>query len=104
MPISQLVTEKTTTLISVFDLKRLLQTLKDERPDICFRFRVLGEMWVTNPMRVLAVTEKGAILRDENTNKIINLPSLALVMQFEIDAPFHGFQPHFHYHVQVAEE
>ena len=104
MPTSQLLTEKTTTLITVCDLRKLLVSLKDERNDICFRYRMLGEMWEVNPVRVLAVTEKGAILRDDDNNKVINLPSLDLVMQFEIDAPFHGFQPHFHYHVSVSEE
>src|SRR5687768_7323207 len=100
MPLAQVLTEKNTSLIAVQDLRKLLVSLKEERPDICFRYRLLGEMWVVNDMRILGVTEKGAILRDETTNKIINLPSLSLVMQFEIDAPFLGFQPHYHYHVQ----
>src|SRR5688572_22711021 len=95
-----LLTENNTSLISVFDLKNLLVRLKEERPDICVRYRLLGEMWVVNPMRILAITEKGAIFRDESTSKLVNLPSLSLVMQFEIDAPFLGFQPHYHYHVQ----
>ena len=100
MPITQLLTETHPTLIAVFDLKNLLTRLKEDRPDICVRYRLLGEMWVVNAMRVLAVTEKGAIFRDETTSKIINVPSLSLVMQFEIDAPFLAFQPHYHYHVQ----
>jgi hypothetical protein len=97
---NSLLAENNKTLIAVFDLKNLLFRLKEERPDICVRYRLLGEMWVVNPMRILAVTEKGAIFRDESTSKIVNVASLSLVMQFEIDAPFLGFQPHYHYHVQ----
>ena len=78
--------------------------LKSKRPDICIRFRLLGEMWEINAMRVIHVTEKGAILNDETRNKLISLSDLSAVMQFEIDAPFQGFQPHFHYNVRPMPE
>ncbi len=91
---------ETRSLISVVELKRLLVDLKSKRPDICIRYRLLGEMWETNAMRVIRVTERGAILNDETLNKLINLSDLSLIMQFEIDAPFQGFQPHFHYNVK----
>lgn len=87
-------------LISALELKRLLVDLKQKRQDICFRYRLLGEMWVSNAMRVVHVSEKGALLNDEHNNKLITLGDISSVMQFEIDAPFQGFQPHFHYNVQ----
>lgn len=92
------------SLISVLELKRLLVDLKSKRPDICIRYRLLGEMWGTSFLRIVQVTEKGAMLNDETANQLINLHDLSAVMQFEIDAPFQGFQPHFHYNVQPMPE
>jgi hypothetical protein len=82
------------------ELKRLLIELQQKRPDICIRYRLLGEMWVINAMRVIHVSDKGALLNDEQNNRLINLSDLSSIMQFELDSPFMGFQPHFHYHVQ----
>lgn len=96
--------EKSRSVISVLELKRLLVDLKEKRPDVCIRYRLLGEMWVTNAMRVIHVSENGALLNDEHINKLVNLADLSSVMQFEIDAPFHGYQPHFHYNVRPLPE
>lgn len=96
--------ETTKSLISVLELKRLLVDLKEKRPDICIRYRLLGEMWVVNSMRVVMITEKGVMLNDEQNNRMINLPDLSSIMQFEIDAPFMGFQPHFHYNVRPMND
>jgi hypothetical protein len=96
--------ETTKNLISVLELKRLLVDLKEKRPDICVRYRLLGEMWVVNSMRVIKVTEKGVMLNDEQKNLLISLPDLSSIMQFEIDAPFMGFQPHFHYNVRPMND
>jgi hypothetical protein len=96
--------ENTKSLISVLELRRLLVDVKEKRPDICVRYRLLGEMWVVNSMRVLRVTEKGVMLNDEHSNKLISLPDLSSIMQFEIDAPFQGFQPHFHYNVRPMSD
>jgi hypothetical protein len=94
------ISNNTHTLISVLELRRLLIDLKQKRPDICFRYRLLGEMWVTNAMRVVSVSEKAVLLNDEQNNRLVTVNDLSLIMQFEIDAPFQGFQPHFHYHVK----
>jgi hypothetical protein len=96
--------EKSRSLISVLELKRLLTDLKEKRPDVCIRYRLLGEMWVVNSMRVIHITENGALLNDEHRNILVNLTDLSSVMQFEIDAPFQGFQPHFHYHVKPMSD
>jgi hypothetical protein len=98
------ISETAKSLISVLELKRLLVDLKQKRPDICFRYRLLGEMWMTNAMRVISVTEKGVLLNDEPNNKLLSVSDLSLIMQFEIDAPFQGFQPHFHYHVKAMSD
>ena len=96
--------EKANNLMSVLELKRLLVDLQDKRPDICVRYRLLGEMWVVNAMRVIKVTDKGVMLNDEQNNHLVNVPDLSSIMQFEIDAPFQGFQPHFHYDVRPLND
>jgi hypothetical protein len=96
--------EKSRSLISVLELKRLLVELKEKRPDICIRYRLLGEMWVVNFTRVIHVSEHGVLLNDERGNRLVNLTDLSSVMQFEIDAPFYGFEPHFHYNVKPMSD
>ena len=72
--------------------------LTEKRPDICIRFRLLGELWVIHFLRVMRVTEKGAVLFDEYSG-LVSVSDLNFIMQFEIDKPFQGFQPYYHYEV-----
>jgi hypothetical protein len=88
------------TIVSDAELKCLLTELHDKRPDICMRYRLIGEMWQPNFLRIMRVYEKGAALHDEISNRLTFIRDLASVMQFEIDARFQNFHPHFHYEVQ----
>jgi hypothetical protein len=88
--------------VPVLELRRLLFELKDLRPDICVRFRLMGEMWQTSHMRVVGLTEKGASLNDESTNKLIFIQDLNNVMQFELDRSFQQYQAHCHYSIDPA--
>ena len=90
--------------ISILELKRLLHTIVDNRLDTCFRYRLLGEMWQPNFLRVYQVTEKGVLLLDETTNKLRCIDDLSHIMQFEIDAAVHNFAPHNHYTVDFSEQ
>jgi hypothetical protein len=90
---------KTYNLISVSELKRLLITITDHGLNVSIRFRLVGEMWQSNYMRILKVTEQGVLLNDEVKNKLIALRDLSQVMQFELDSSIHTYQPHFHYDV-----
>jgi hypothetical protein len=87
--------------ISVIELKRLLQEIKDRRPDICVRFRFLGQMWQDHFLRIFVVTENGAVLIDEANNKTEIISNLSDLVQFELDARFHNFHPYYHYNVQL---
>jgi hypothetical protein len=88
------------SIINVNQLKALIADLKENRPDICIRFRLLGDLWTRHFLCILALTEKGLMLiNPHDDNKIIYLSDLSQIMQFELDAPFDGFQPHFHYEV-----
>ncbi len=86
------------TLISVLELRRLMVDLSEKRPDICIRFRLLGELWNINFLKVIRIGEKGAILLDDSMG-LVSVSDLNFVMQFEIDKPFQGFQPYYHYEV-----
>jgi hypothetical protein len=85
--------------ISTLELKRLLALMADNPYSICFRYRCVGDMWQPNFMRVMGVTDKGVVLKDIPRNKIISVPDLKMIMQFELDGSLHGFAPNFHYTV-----
>ena len=86
------------TLISVLELRRLMVDLTEKRPDICIRFRLLGELWTVQFMRVMRMSDKGVVLLDD-INGLVSVSDLNFIMQFEIDKPFQGFQPYYHYEV-----
>lgn len=90
--------------IGVLVLRRLLFELKEHRPDICFRYRLIGQMWAHNFLRVIQVTEKGVLLNDETSGKFVTIPNLSQVIQFELDKPFQLFQPYFHYDVVISPD
>lgn len=89
--------------IQVLELRRLLFELKDLRPDINIRFRLLGEMWQNNFSAVIRLTERGAIFTDEKSGKPFLIDDLNSVIQFEIDTRFQHYEPNFHYSVKPYE-
>jgi len=89
-------------LVPFLQLKRLVHELRDLRPDVSFRYRLMGEMWQTNYLRILQITEKGLVLIDETSNKLFFIPDLSNVMQFELDQTFRQYQAQSHYTVEPA--
>ena len=89
--------EKSVTTFSGLEVKQLLLHMT-KLPNLCFRFRLLGEMWMKNLMQVTAVNEKTALFFDEVDMKYY-LVRINNIMQFEIDGRFQNFQPFFHYNV-----
>jgi hypothetical protein len=92
-----------TKAVTVLELKRLLIELTDKRPDICVRFRLIGEMWFQHFTRIIVVTETGVIINDEVSARLIRVRDLSNVMQFEIDRGFQNFKPHYHYTVNMMD-
>jgi hypothetical protein len=86
-------------LITVLELRQLLHQLKDLRPDIGIRFRLMGEMWQPHHLGVMKVSEKGVMLNHKSVKALVIVTDLNNVMQFDIDHPFQQFRPHFHYNV-----
>lgn len=93
-----------TKKVVILELRRLLVELKEHRPDICIRYRLLGQMWARNFHRVIQVTEEGVILDEETSGTVVTIRSLAQFMQFELDKPFQLYQPYFHYDVSTSGE
>ena len=89
-----------TAEITVLELRRLLIELRDKRPDICIRFRLLGEMWFVHFMRIILIAGKGVILNNEVSNKLVRVTDLSNVIQFEIDHRFQNYRPYYHYTVK----
>ena len=85
--------------ISVLELRRLLVLLSENAQTICFRYRLMGQMWQSHFMRVSEVTDKGVFLKDLIEDKLILISDLSMIMQFELDGPIHSFAPNFHYTV-----
>lgn len=95
--------EATTTSISVNELKKLLVSIQEQEYHICIRYRTLGGLWHPNFMRVLKVEENRSVLFHDVTRKrLIQLPDLSTIVQFEIDGRLHPFEPCMHY--GISEE
>lgn len=90
--------------IEIQELKQHLCSIVEERLPVCFRYRIVGEMWQPTFMRVLRVDDEGLLLNDETRNKIISIKDLSNIIQFEFDAPVLKFQPHFHYELADVTE
>lgn len=85
--------------IPVIEFRSLLHEIRDLRPDIGLRLRLMGEMWQPFHYHVFQITDRGVALCEELSRKLIIIPDLGHVMQFEIDQSFKQFEPHFHYAV-----
>lgn len=94
---------KKKVVIPVFGLRRLLYDLKDLRPAVCIRFRILGRMWQPHFSKVVEMTEQGVILQNEKQLSLL-IHDLRSVVQFEIDSSFQNLEPHFHYNVEYVKE
>lgn len=104
MPVFSSTTNYTHAQITVNELKRLLITITDYRLDIGMRYRLIGEMWEANYMRILKVTEYGLLLNDEIKNRLIVIRDISQIMQLELDTSFHAFQPYLHYNVIASAD
>jgi len=85
--------------ITVLELRRLLHQLKDLRPDINIRMRLMGELWQVRHSRIASIMETGVILNDQTSGRLILIQDLKRIMQLELDLQFQQYQPNFHYSI-----
>jgi hypothetical protein len=95
--------ERSDKKISPAELKRLLVSITTDAVRPCFRYRLLGEMWQSDFMRVVIVKDDSLILNDQLKNRLVAIRDLKSIMQFELDGALQSFQPHFHYDVACDE-
>lgn len=92
-----------TTMVSQLELKRLLSSLTQQKLPVCIRYRTIGQLWYPNFLRVVKIDEgKSALFHDDTRNKLISLPDVSRIIQFELDSRFLQFEPNYHY--QVADD
>jgi hypothetical protein len=90
-------------LVSAAELRGLLADILINSQNTCVRFRLFGELWQQQFMRIINVTSKEITLRNESTGEIEVVPNIGNIVQFEIDTKFRRYQPHFHYEVWLGE-
>ena len=89
--------------VSALELKRLLYELKDKRPDVCVRFRLIGEMWNESFMRVFVVQDDAELFFNDTNRMITRVSKMSNIMQFEVDHNFQNYQAHYHYDVVLGD-
>jgi hypothetical protein len=99
-----MLTSETQDMISLTGLKRLLIELKERRPDISVRFRLLGETWCPDFSKITLIHENGVVLENRVTEKLTAIQDLISIMQFEINAPFEHFLPFNQYDVRPLND
>jgi hypothetical protein len=98
--ISDLSIHEKVTFITTQHLIKLLFEVKEKNPGVCFRFRLIGEMWQNRFFRVTNVSDNcSATFVNELTEESLFIKNLRDVIQFEIDTRYQEFEPHFHYNV-----
>jgi hypothetical protein len=90
--------------LTVLELRRLLIELREERPDICIRYRLIGQTWTRNFARIVHVVDSIVFVKEEESSVIFPIPSLGNIVQFEIDNNFHSLKAYFHYDVVLDQE
>jgi hypothetical protein len=89
--------------ISYIELKRLLHDLKDKRPDIGIRLRLLGAMWARNFSTIQVIGDSEVVVFNE-AEKQKYVHRFQDIMQFEIDSPFQIYRPFSHYRIRSLKE
>jgi len=97
-------TVRTYSTISLQELRKLVTDLFERDAGVSIRYRLVGEMWYHDFLKIIGVDECGIRLLDEGTDKEIYLPDLATIIQFELDSPFRFFEPHCPYTVLTGRQ
>ena len=86
--------------VSIPELHLLLRSIIDLRPNVLIRFRLIGELWQTNFLRVVRLEENSAVFYDERNDRNALISDIKSFMQFELDSHFQQYEPHFHYTIE----
>lgn len=86
--------------VSTTDLRRLLCSLAAQKLPVGLRYQMKGEQWYPNFLRVMEVEPGDSLLlHDQTRRKLLTLPDLTRIFQFELNARLHVYQPNCQYRV-----
>jgi hypothetical protein len=83
--------------VSILQVRKLLQALKNLQPDVLCRPRLMAELWQPVFLQIAKLTELGVVFRDPSTGQLTEVRDLNNIMQFELNSPFQQYLPYFHY-------
>ncbi len=91
-------------MVSVNELKILILSIVEKRQPIGFRYRLIGQLWNPDFLRIISSSNESEILfLDEKIIKHMSISVLSNIIQFELDSRFEHYQPNFHYQVSIHE-
>jgi hypothetical protein len=77
--------------VSSLELRFLMDSIVSQKANVKIKCLFEGRSWSGPFLSVLMVTEKGAVLKDESSDKILSIPFIDHVMQFVLDRPFDSY-------------
>lgn len=90
--------------MSVSELRTLLHSLTQYAPDVSIRYRMKGDLWYPNFLKIVNCDEgKPVLLRDDKRNKLIVLSDVVSISEFELSGRFYHFDANERYHVLEEE-
>jgi len=88
-----------TRKLSTIEFRRLLHDIRDRRPDVRIRVRIIGKMWGDRFCTIDFINENQVVLFDETEDYYHYINNIDDIIQFELECSFFGYQAFYHYEV-----
>jgi hypothetical protein len=85
--------------VSVAELRRLFFDIRDRRPDVRVRVRILGKMWAESFCSIDFISGGQVVLFDSTEDHYHYVNNINDIIQFELECPFLGYIAFYHYEV-----
>jgi hypothetical protein len=86
-------------VVSRIELKQLLTSIFKYDAAVGFRYRLTDDLWRPDFMSVNQLTERGVMLETDQGSRLLFIPNLSAIAQFELDKSWQQFEPYRHYNV-----
>ncbi len=86
-------------VVSRIELKQLLTSIFKYNAAVGFRYRLIDDVWRPDFMKVNQLTERGVMLETDRGSRLLFIPNLSAIAQFELDDSWGQFEPYLHYNV-----
>jgi hypothetical protein len=88
--------------VSQIEFKRLLCDIRDRRPDVRVRVRLIGKMWSEHFCSVDFINENQVVLFSQPDGLYQYINNIGDIINFELECSFFGFRAFYHYEVLAA--